>query len=168
MLIGVTVAPRVGAQQTSRAAEAVPADVELRIETSRAAYHVGDTVKVRLAYSNRASAPIRFHRYPPWGSARLVLSDEAGHVVVPPHEPAGFYLIGSHSEDLPGGETRVRQWDKREWFDLQLWGYRLLPPGRYTLRGAPMLVTGRERPESALRPPDLSLRSNEVTFTVVR
>jgi hypothetical protein len=167
VLIGLTVAPRVGGQQTSRAAEAVPADLELRIETSRAAYHVGDTVKVRLAYSNRASAPIRFIQYPPWGAARLVLSDGTGHIITPPHGPADIYLVGTHREELPGGETRVRGWNNQEWFDLRLWGYRLLPPGRYTLRGAPMLVTGRNLPESALRPPDLSLRSNEVTFTVV-
>ncbi len=168
MLIGLTVAPRVGAQQTSRAAEAVPADVELRIETSRAAYRVGDTVRVRLAFWNRASAPIRFIQFPPWGDVRLVLLDGAGHVVTPPHGPADIYLVGTHPEDLPAGEAHVRGWDNQQWFDLRMWGFALLPPGRYTLRGSPMLVTGREFPDSALRSPDLSLRSNEVTFTVER
>jgi hypothetical protein len=58
--------PVLSAQRAERTSAAVPADVQLRIETSRSSYRVGDSVTVRLTFANQASVPIDFITLPPW------------------------------------------------------------------------------------------------------
>jgi hypothetical protein len=90
---------------------------------------------------------------------RLVVTDGNGRIVAPPLRPAPVYLVSTHREEIPGGRSHVRGWENQEWFSLRMWGYATLPPGSYTLRGAPVLTTGQALPDS-------TLRSNQVTITV--
>ena len=138
---------------------ATPRDIRLVIETDRTTYRVGDTVAVRLSFSNDAQAPITFVQYPPWRGTRLTITDSAGRVVTPASGPSYAYIVSTHPEKLVGGATRVRTWADRDWFNLRQWGYAALAPGRYTIVGAPLLVVAGASPDS-------TVRSNRVTITV--
>lgn len=161
-LLRVVLGAVVGLMMTTpalSAQRAVPSDVQLRIETGQSTYRVGDSITVRLAFTNQASLPIAFITFPPWGEARLVVTDAAGRVVAPPLRPAPVYLVSTHREELPGGQTHIRGWENREWFSLRMWGYAPLGPGQYTISGAPLLVVPGASADS-------TVRSNRVTITV--
>jgi hypothetical protein len=58
-------------------------DVHLRIETNRPAYHVGDSIAVRLSLRNISGSPVRFVADPPVVQARLQVYDGEGRLVEP-------------------------------------------------------------------------------------
>lgn len=134
--------------------------VRMRIETDRATYRAGDSIAIRIAFTNTASTPIRYVAIPAWDSSRLRVTDDGGRVVAPTSPPSAYGVISTIRATLPGGVTRVRKWlPGGEWADLRRWGYGTLGPGRYTIEGAPLL-------HDLGVAPDTTLRSNRVTITV--
>lgn len=133
-------------------------NVRLRIETDRAVYRAGDSVAIRLAFTNTAATALRYVPRPVWSESRLVVTDSSGRAVAPVGPRHGYHQISTITSTLPGGVTRVRTFGG-EWIDLRRWGYDLLKPGRYTIEGAPLLTIPGARA-------DTTLRSNRVTITV--
>jgi hypothetical protein len=134
--------------------------VRLRIETDRATYRAGDSIAVRVAFTNTARGPIRYVPIPPWYSSRLRVTDDRGRIVPLTSEPTAFSMISTIRATLPGGVTRVRKSPSGgEWADLRRWGYSALRPGRYTIEGAPLINDLGVRA-------DTTLRSNRVTITI--
>jgi hypothetical protein len=135
-------------------------DVRLRIEADRTSYRVGDSISLRISFTNTGSTPIRYVPLPAWDSSRLRVTDDSGRVVAPTSGPTAYSLISSIHSTLPGGVTQVQTWAPGSaWFDLRRWGYGALRPGRYSIEGYPRLaITGAT--------PDTTLRSNRVMITV--
>jgi hypothetical protein len=134
--------------------------VHLRIETDRASYRTGDSISLRIAFTNTGATPIRYVPIPAWVSSRLKVTDDGGRVVVPTSKPTGFSMIRSIQSTLLPGATRLQKSDVlSEWADLRRWGYDALRPGRYSIEGAPLLVVVGANA-------DTTLRSNRVTITV--
>jgi hypothetical protein len=147
-----------GAQRSTASSTDDGRSVRLRIETDRSTYRAGDTIRIRLTFTNGASTPIRFRATAPWRDALLRVIDGAGRVVTPTREPNDVSWVSGPGDELRPGQARV--WTSRgnEWSPLRTWGYRMLGPGSYTIEGAPLLSTGIA--------PDTTLRSNRVAITI--
>lgn len=134
--------------------------VHVRIETDRQSYRANEKVRLRLTLHSLSSHTIQYINNPPAHLIRLRLLDSEGHEVK-------HGLAGANQElpmrprhvSLKPGEEQVLRWKGSEWLDLQDWSYHLRS-GRYTLVGIPM-VAGK-----TLKPDQVTVRSNEVTFTI--
>jgi hypothetical protein len=135
-------------------------DIHAVIETPRPAYHVGDTIRVRISLTNVSNDTIGFYPAPPWAQVLLVLKRN-GEVVQATTRPWG--IAGSSlSARLSPHETVVWGWDQKfEWNPLAAWGYHLREPGTYTIVGIPQVSAARGVVEDLT-----TVRSNVVTITV--
>lgn len=136
-------------------------DIQLRIESERASYRVGDSIRVRLTFRNASAYTVRYGTAPHIYQARLQVYDEAGRLVEPsiPSNVTGR-LGGPERQFKPGAEFTLKsQGLRNEWLNLQDWGYDLREPGRYRIVGTPSL-NGRYLTADGAAP------SNEVTITV--
>lgn len=135
-------------------------DVHLRIETDRPAYHVGDSIALRLTLRNVSAAAVRFVSDPPAVQARLQVYDAEGRLVQPAF-PRPLQRSSGRPFTLKAGESVTLRWQNRDWLNLRDWGYDLRTPGQYTIAGLPGVVG----PELA---PDYEMaRSNRATFRIL-
>lgn len=137
-------------------------DVHLRIESEKAIYRVGDSIRVRLTFRNVSDHTIHYGAAPYDKQARLWVYDDAGRVVEPNIPSSVRGRIGGPERRLKAGaEFTLKSWQRprKEWLNLRDWGYDLSKPGRYRVVGVPAL-SGRYLTA------DGAVSSNEVTFTI--
>jgi hypothetical protein len=143
------------AQQPSRPAGR---DIHAVVETDRATYRVGDTIRVRVSLANFSTQPITFSPAPPWALVSLVTA-RGGQTVKVDHKPWGDPGDGV-ATTLEAHQTVVWSWNKAEWFPLAAWGYELRESGTYTIHGIPQIsgpwVAGDWK----------TVRSNTATITI--
>jgi hypothetical protein len=134
-------------------------DVHLRIETNQAAYHVGDSIAVRLTLRNISASPVRFVADPPVVQARLQVYDGEGRLVEPTL-PRPLQRSSGRPVTLKAGGSMTLGSNDQAWLNLRDWGYDLRTPGRYTITGLPGVVGPELDPDYA------TVRSNKATFTI--
>ena len=136
-------------------------DFYLTIQTDRKVYHEGEPILVKVGWKNLTDKWIATSPDTPWISARLSLYAEGGRAVeLARDQDYSMYPSTRHYTLPPHGSIVLNQFGPHAWSNLTHWGF-VLGPGKYTIRGRPF-VNG---PGYV---PDYSLRSDTVTFEVVR
>jgi hypothetical protein len=137
----------------------VGARVQLRIDTDRTSYRLGDSIMVRLILRNISDRPIHFQHGTYTGLVDLKVLDEAG-CSVQPTIPRLIARFGGPLRTLPvDASLTLLHWKgpSREWLNLRDWGYDLPAPGRYKIVGTSS-VGGAQ--SDAIR------MSNQATFLI--
>lgn len=121
--------------------------IHLYIETDRAAYHVGDSVRVRVTIRNTTATAIEYVSQPPIVQARLRVLDAVGQQVPAESSQAAQDLGSTRPVTLGAGAQYAIRWRGQEWLNLEDWGYVLRTPGRYTIVGIPGVVGPKVTPD---------------------
>lgn len=144
-------------------------DIHAIIETDRATYQVGDTIRVRVSLRNVSDVPITFVPYSPWYQVVLVVTAGDGRVVEKRWPGGGGGPPTVTAARLEPGRMEVQLWDGREWLRLGSWGYDLREPGQYAIVGIPQIASpaAAQITGPAVAPDGKTVRSNQATFTIV-
>ena len=135
-------------------------DFYLTIATDKKVYTSSEPVLVKLGFRNVSSKRITASVDTPWSSSQINVYSGGGRRVAPTLAMDASIRPSLHFLAFPPHGHASLSTDGRVWFDLKRWGYALAP-GKYTLRGRP-LVRGPYLID------DSSLRSDAVTFEILR
>lgn len=133
-------------------------DIHGSVETERATYRAGDTVRVRISLNNLSDVPISFSPYPPWDQVKLLITRDGQRI-------APTLTFGGGGSASPAYTLKPRQswtlgWLDETWWSLADYGYDVRAPGTYGIQVIPQIF-------GPWVIPDLStVRSNTATFTV--
>jgi hypothetical protein len=147
-------------KERSTSAKRTARAVHLHIDTDRARYRVGDSIRVRVSFFNTSNERILFFPQGPAQDAELIVWGEDGQAVKPTGQKAPPVSTSGMPQGLDPHKRVPWGWKNDEWMYLSNWGYQLREPGRYTIRGLPRLGY----PE--LEPDNRTVRSNTVTITI--
>ena len=116
-------------------------NISIRLQTDRPIYVTGETVRVRFVVTNLTESPLYYDNES--GSTPVVLKiiDGQGKPVGSSstgHGPYLNYVSIGRAQLSPGSTTlKTNDWRRgrvwRQWWDVQLFGYRLSRPGKYTM-----------------------------------
>jgi hypothetical protein len=143
---------------------------QLKIETDKAVYSVGEPILVRVTLTNTSDQPYKLDSRPPWSVCVLQVFHTNGSPVLQDS------VVGVQ-DLIPGwrfqpDQTRVAEyWDDKnvaaQWANIGRFGYGLKIPGTYTIVGKLVLRAYKESPHGA----DvvfLSGKSGPVTIRIVK
>jgi hypothetical protein len=137
--------------------------MEIRLESDRATYRMGEPVTLRLTLINASSHAIRMRPSTPSGAAKLVVLDAHGKKVEPNLWPSFHFAGGPHITVQPGEHLPVRGING-ETISLTEWGYDLREPGKYTIVAIPPGLPAEAAVQSAATAPT----SSQVVLTIAR
>jgi hypothetical protein len=119
----------------------------VRLESSKAVYHLGELIQVRLTIRNDTGNEYAVHTAPPWLLCKLMVFKGKNQEVSPataPHPGGRENLF--ESWDFTAGKSLVPGYYQlgdintvHEWTPVSFWGYQLSEPGAYTLVAVPEL-----------------------------
>jgi len=126
--------------------------IHLSVQVEKSTYHLGDLIRVRVGGTDASflSSP---------ALVRLRVYDAVGQRVEPAKPHSLVMVDGSNSRLSAASRSKLHD---NAWVNLRDWGYDLRVPGRYSIVAFPM-------PSDRNLTLDFEkLRSNEVTFTIMR
>jgi hypothetical protein len=123
-------------------------DVNVRVETDRPTYGVGDSIRVRLTLRNGSAKPVRIPSVSPMSLIRLRVYDAAGNQVKLATSKSPAIDGGSDWPLGAGSDVILKDWHGHYWLNLRDWGYDLREPGRYSIVGIPWFVNPEITPDS--------------------
>jgi hypothetical protein len=116
----------------------------IRMETDKAAYRLGEPIKVRLMIHNNSGQTYRLSALAPWGMFRLEILDGQGDPLPSKGLTVGYRMSPTDLRRYPPGTTHTLTFAEPadsstvgEWAPIDYWGYRLTEPGSYTLIAIP-------------------------------
>jgi hypothetical protein len=118
---------------------------QIRIETDKPTYKIGEDIRLRLFITNTASSESMVYALPPWALCKLLVFDAAGQPV--PGVGMGSARGLMEFWRFPPGATMAAEYQNPnppydiglQWAGLAYWGYYLTKPGGYTLVALPKL-----------------------------
>jgi len=133
-------------------------DIHATIETDRATYRAGDSVRVRIALTNVSDVPISFTPFPPGDMVKLVVTRNGQRIA--PTLTFGGAGVSSPATTLDPHRSWTLSWLNDSWFTLADYGYVVRAPGTYTLQVIPLIFGPWVIADIT------TVRSNAATFSV--
>ena len=149
-----------GADSASTTGARTTADVSLVIQAEKGSYHVGDPVVIRVGLTNTSSTPITLDRETPWGGSVLLITDSNGAPIATVSHKDSTSPAQVSTISIDPKQTVWLNWDSKDYWPLDHWGYRLDKPGTYTIIGLPSVVGPNLTVDGS------TLRSNTVTIKI--
>jgi hypothetical protein len=181
LIICVTVAVCLSASPLVNAAAQSPVRAgvfKTRLESDKAAYRVGEAIRLRVTFINSTDHYLNYKWMPVWGLSGLIVYDGHGNLVVSKGNRGGFVSTAATAQFTPR-EVSVADFPDPEsgrnsqWARLDYWGYSLNKPGVYTIAVFPTMAawesdsqySQKGGPEFLTSPAD---KSNSVRITIVK
>lgn len=135
-------------------------DIVLVLRADKAAYRVGEVIRLEVALENRGPSDVLINVASPWHAGHLIIVDSRGNRVAQIRDADVSDYPSTRGVIIGAGKTLVLPWAGVVWNDLGRWGYQLLEPGTYKITGIPW-VTG-----NSMTPDFTTVRSNVVTISI--
>ena len=157
----IALAPSIaGADSVPAAGGRTTGDVSLVIQAEKGSYHAGDPVVIRVGLTNTSSTPITLDRETPWGGSVLLITDSSGAPIATVSHKDSTSPAQVTTISIDPKQTVWLNWDSKDYWPLDHWGYRLDKPGTYTIIGLPSVVGPNLTVDGS------TLRSNTVTIRI--
>lgn len=135
-------------------------DIVLVLKADKAAYRIGDPIRLEVALRNVGSSDVLIDVASPWHAAHLVIVDSRGRRVAQIRDADVSDYPSTRGVIVGAGKTLVLPWAGAAWNDLSRWGFQLEKPGTYKISGIPW-VTG-----NSMTPDFTTIRSNVVIVSI--
>ncbi len=147
LIICVAVAVCLSASPLVNAAAEFPVRAgvfKTRLESDKAAYRVGEAIRLRVTFINSTDHYLNYKWLPVWGLSGLIVHDAHGNLVVSKGNRGGFVTSAATSQFTPGEVSVANFFDPEtgrdsQWARLDYWGYNLNEPGVYTVAVFPTI-----------------------------
>ena len=99
-------------------------DVQVRIETQKGSYRVGESILVRLTLRNVSAEPLQYTSSLPTTAVLLRVLDDSGRTLAADYKLNRQWFNGLRSGEITikSGEERILKYRDEEWMDLRDWG----------------------------------------------
>lgn len=114
----------------------------VQIQSDRATYDPGDSIKLRVSIRNLSSQTLNVFNGSPWHEIDIVVIDRSGNKIerTGPRDSTTYKgLLGGGAREIAPGQLVTFQWNGQAWSDLGHWGFNLSRSGTYTVRAVPQL-----------------------------
>ena len=160
LAIGCMLLPPVVARADAAPGGRSTSDVSLVIQAQKSTYHTGDPVVIRVGLTNTSATPITLDEETPWGGSVLLITDGSGAPIATVAHKDSAAPAQAHTISIDPKQTIWLQWDSKDSWPIDHWGYKLDQPGTYTIIGLPSVIGPNLTVDGS------TLRSNTVTIKI--